>query len=321
MSRIAYSAFLSGALLFAACGGGGGGTANVRDFLDSTHDSICDFQVRCGAFPDKATCLAVTFGNAEQETIIADVEAGRVDYDSGKAGDCLSVIDGLKCDTASLLDSNLGATCSAVFSGHVAIGATCVNNEQCVDGAACQKGSGCTAEDACCAGSCVAAPDTEVAMGGDCSQNRNCVSGTYCSSADTCDARITQEGAACDSFSACASPLVCNISITTGMGTCYKPVGHGVACDPDVLLGSCSEVADYCNRTTLVCTTRGKDGDACDANDSESCVAYAACVTDTCKEKPVAGEACVVDSSSQCLGDLECTASVCTAPPAATACP
>jgi hypothetical protein len=311
---------LSAALLFAACGGGGGSTATVRDFLDSTHDSLCDFQVRCGAFPDKATCLAVTFSNTEQATILADVEAGRVDYDADQAGACLDVIEGLGCDTGSLLDSTLAATCNAVFSGHVAIGATCVNDEQCVDGADCQKASSCTAADTCCAGSCVAAPDTEVAMGGDCSQNRNCVAGTYCSRANTCDARITEEGATCDSFSACAAPLVCNI-VATAMGTCYKPVGHDETCDPQVLLGPCADIADYCDATTLKCTSRGKDGDACDANNSDSCVAYATCQVGICKDRPVAGEGCVVDSARACLGDLGCVNDVCTAPPAATACP
>ena len=323
MSRIQYSLVLASTLLFfAACGGGGGGsTANVRDFMDSTHDSLCEFQVRCGAFPDVATCKEVTFQSTEQATIIADVEAGRVDYDSGKAGDCLSVIDGLTCDTASLLDSTLGETCGAVFTGHAAIGAACVNDEQCVEGSACQKGSGCNGSDACCAGTCAAVLGGEVALGGDCSQNQNCVAGAYCGSGQTCVARITEEGAACDSFSACAAPLVCNLDFTTGMGTCYKPVARGETCDPQVLLGPCADIADFCDQASMTCKARGKDGEACNVEDNQSCVAYASCDNGTCKNKPATGEACVDTSSSACLGDLTCTAMVCTAPPAATACP
>ncbi len=317
-------------LLLGACDGSGGRSKpkTVDEFTLANEDAACAFQVRCGLMPDLETCKNVRFEGNDTATVKADVAAGRADYDADKALACLNLLDDLECSANDLgtgIVRQLIDTCDAVVVGHVAVGAACVDSEQCADNGHCDKGSNCSSGDVCCAGTCSAQPSGDVAIGGDCSVNGRCVEGAYCqnsASGRTCAAQVTGVGTACDSFNACKRPLACNLDFMTGMGTCFQPPAEGETCDPSVFLDACASSADYCDPTTTKCTKRGKPGDACNVEISESCLEYAYCDAGKCKAQPVQGELCAQSSGGPtCLGDLVCINTACAAPPAATPCP
>ena len=321
MSKISRAVFPL-LLLVGACGGGSKSPDNVRDFFNDLNDAFCKSSVECGDYPDLATCKSASRPKSTQAMDIADVEAGRIDYDASHAAACLAFIDSFTCEHGSLSYNQLQDTCGPVLVGHLAIGTACVDSEECVSGAACSKPSSCGA-DVCCAGTCVAAPTGHVALGGDCSVNASCVDGAYCKTNGTgsfCTAQATSEHDVCDAYDGCAAPLYCNINTSTQTGTCYRPAAHGATCDGDLGSEACSSFGDFCDATSK-CKARGKQGEAC-AGDTD-CVEYAACVDQTCKNYPTLGQACTVAAGSgSCLGDLVCTPSTgCAAPPAATACP
>lgn len=291
-------------------GGGGGDSIPFADFVSRAQDTLCDYEVRCGAFPDRETCEGVTFTMLQAS---ADVQSGKAKYNGQAAASCLDGYAALGCnisDTAN--DGALAQTCASIVAGTVANGGACLINDECIS-QSCNL-IGCNGA-MCCSGSCQA----QVATGGDCSATGSvCVQGTFCdrsagATTATCKSWIAP-GQPCSGGQTCAPGTVCNGDATTGAGTCGKAPTEGQAC-PN---GICDSSADVCDQTAKTCVRRIAVGGACATG--AGCLAYATCdaASKTCVALAAPGAACA--SSSDCLGSLPCNNGLCVPTPDQPAC-
>lgn len=313
-------------LSLAACGDTGGGSIALEDLADEVDEAFCEADVKCGESPDMATCLDTRYGDREDElkTISASVEAGRISYDAEQAAECLDLIRGMECRFSSTFDeAAFEAACRAVFTGTVADGGACVEDEECAS-QECEPPTDCTMS--CCVGACVMAePDpTPVPVGGDCSGvEAECVATAYCASDATGERCVAKVGAGqpCADFDACQQGLFCVLDYATEMGTCQELPDEGETCDPNAFFIACDRQDNYCDPTTMKCTRKKGVGEACTPTEfgDSNCQAYAACVSGTCVARPGEGEAC--SDTLECLGELDCDGAVCVAPADEPACP
>jgi len=301
------------ALALAACSDNGGKSSiPLDDFVDEIRSAECDFEVRCEAVPDKATCLeALPFDTTEVLTTIADAKAGLVHYDDKAAARCVNSFEKLGCsfgDLTAAVDP-----CRDMFSGSVAAGGACVIDAECADRANCEAtDTTCDPSTACCAGTCGAAR-LDVPIGGACTGSM-CVSGAFCdipsgASSGTCTAQLSTEGAACDALDACKAPLQCALGAASG--TCTKLPAEGEACDGQSFL-ACDDLRDYCDPVTLTCAHRVDVGADCT---DATCAGFAGCdaTTKKCVSRPSLGDACDDGPGGSCLGSLHCVDGTCTA--------
>jgi hypothetical protein len=301
-----------GLLLLVGVGcGSGSENISLADFTSRGKDAICDHDVRCGQYPDRATCEAVTFSML-QDT--ADVGTGKIIYNGEAAGGCLAAIESLGCNFSDQSGvSALEKSCDAIETGTVANGGACFNGDECVS-RSCNL-SACSAP-TCCAGTCQA----QVASGGDCSAGGSvCVDGTFCrfgatGTSATCTPLVAA-GQPCNSASdLCALGTVCNADPTTGSGTCGAAPAEGQPCPS----GICDSSADVCDATSHTCVHLIAAGAACPSG--SNCVPYAFCsvASMTCVALAVPGAAC--STSSECLDGVPCTGGVCVGPSDTPAC-
>jgi hypothetical protein len=214
--NIAPRLLLAGLCVLFASACGGGGSIAITDLGTQRIDKGCDLAVRCGAFPDKATCIAASTGNTAQLT--ADVNAGTVKYDGSAEADCLNAISNLGCSTTTLLSTPEPQSCKDAVEGTIADGGACTSNEQCISQSCHLTGS--------CMGTCDPTQHV-VAAGADCSQGSNnvCNDASWCqpgmsSGSGTCAAR-TASGTSCMGDS-CVHGTTCVFDFTHQpiMGTC-----------------------------------------------------------------------------------------------------
>ncbi len=303
---------LSGILLMVGCGGGG---VSAEDLPDEFSDIVCSNQVACGAYPDMETCLAAAGVTEGLGQLLAGVDDGRIDYDSGLARDCLDLVDSASsCNWVTGIDqAEVNDTCNGIFTGLVELGGECYASEDCAGDAACNLPCG---SSECCAGTCVSvdpAPDP-VGIGSDCSV-ADCVDGAFCNSDDVCTA-VGGEGDPCSGFgsTSCEEGLYCDGIFEDS--TCYRPADPGETCDPERGYGiaACMRMDNWCDPADNTCKARPDVGEDCDPQ-LYNCVAYAYCdeSTNKCVATPGPGDACTTDGVD-CLGDLECVNQVCVAP-------
>ncbi len=304
---------LAGLLLAAttvACDGGGGGIA-VTDLAAKIQAAECAGQVACDDMPDDATCATTAHTDStEQETLLAEVKAGTVIYNSEVASQCIAFLQ----NVCEFQGTHVVNPCLGIFDGTLAIGSPCEEDEQC-KGFKAQTAS-CVATDetcsratACCPGICTAAPPL-AASGASCA-GTSCVAGFYCAqTTETCQPIVTTAGAACDGFDGCANPMYCN-ETEAGTEVCALAAATGQACDPTAL-EPCASSNAYCDSTMLLCTAKALPGAACSA--AIPCVGEANCdVSGLCVAIPTEGQPCYLGGGVECLGGLTCSASsVCT---------
>lgn len=263
----------------AACGGSAG--IAVEDLDDEFAAAMCDYLVGCGIFETQADCRANLSYEGIDPDLIAGVDNGSIDYDSGAAKDCLDSISGWDC--ASLFGNDDGnESCDNTFTGTIADGAGCFLDEQCVS-ARCVEPDGCA--DACCEGTC--GPEVaDAAIGGDCAE-ADCVAGAYCDDQDVCAARSAQ-GETCAWAGECQSGLVC---ASGEVGTCESPP---VAGDPCLGEGCGGVLGLTCDFSTTTCQPVLYEGDACDIENDLCSRAYLLCEPEssTCAPFPGVGESC-----------------------------
>jgi hypothetical protein len=306
-------AFLfSASSAFGACGGGGGGgDIALGDLEDEFANEICASLVACDQVPDIASCKESLGIDLSQ--LIADVEAGLVEYDGAQARECLNDFNITDCNLFEGIEES--DACDATFSGSVAAGGSCFSDEVCAGDAECDGNDG----ESCTAGVCVAAE--QLASVGQSCATVDCEDGLDCNDADVCEARPTI-GDACESIFECADGI-CDLGPDNTPGTCVVLPTTGETCDPT--LGgfggrfSCGFNTDYCDPSDNTCKAKQAPGSDCSAVEF-SCVNYAACVEGTCQAEPGLGDSCVVDSQLSCLGDLDCEGGTCTAEPADPVC-
>jgi hypothetical protein len=302
----------------AACGGGsGGGTIALSDLGPRVMTALCTFEVRCGLFPDQATCVAASPSNLGQ--LMADVQSGKTLYDGTAASDCLDYLAGLSCAVSSTSDLS-SKRCDDAFKGTAAAGASCFTAEECAS-ASCDIVQ-CTTGLACCAGTCGAVV-AAIPKGGACDLvvgGTSCVDGSSCQSdatgANTTCQPLLAAGAPCVNFGDCVAGTECQQD-GLGGGSCARFPATGEPCDPNGL--PCSNVTDACDATTGTCVRRAAVGAACQSEDA--CVLYAACdpTALTCVARKGIGGACAVESD--CLNGLACANGACAVQAAAAVCP
>jgi hypothetical protein len=297
-----------------ACGSDG---VAIGDFAAEYEAATCKYSVRCESQPDAATCKESTDFDTDGTflSLVDAVEKGTVAYDEEAAADCIAEAADASCMFVGF--ANDDSACSDVFRGTVPQGGACDISFECADYAACEPTDpNCDPDQMCCPGTC-GTPQTEVAAGGTCGDNTYCAAGTYCkptgTDTGTCTARLTTEGAACDSLDACEGPMICDIFAMAP--TCVKPAGDGETCDPEALI-PCGDGRQHCDEMTLKCVDALPTGSPCET--SSVCRNDATCSNGTCQPDGSVGDPCV---TTGCLGDLECDANdTCQPEPAGMSC-
>jgi hypothetical protein len=296
----------------------GSGSIPIGDLGDKLLDESCTRAVRCGEYPDKATCLASNSRIVDLGQLEADVSAGKVTYDGSKAADCLSVIFARGCTITEQLAPVSSQACDDTFKGTVATGGTCFSEEECVS-QSCDR-SNCATALTCCAGTCNPPVTASIASGGNCLPAGSvCVTGTFCKrdptgSNATCTPQVARGQPCTTLVDECVVGNICNTDPVTGNGTCGKVPVEGEPC-PD---GLCDASSDACDAATRTCVRRIAIGGACPSG--SGCVRYANCdtATLTCVPRASKGGACT--TTGDCLGSLTCTNGVCVDAPAAPVC-
>jgi hypothetical protein len=300
-------------LSVAACGND---SVSLDDFDGAYLDAYCEGAVKCGSQPSVEACKAsISLDNNTFLTLIDAAKSGTVHYDEDQAGACL---DGFKSPSCQFDGLHTDDPCDGTFTGSVAMGGACFISAECAGGASCeQTDQNCDRDTTCCPGTC-GAPSVDVAAGAPCGDNDICPDNQYCKppatgDVGTCTALLTMEGAPCDSFFACANPMICNGF--ADMPTCERPATTGSACSPDAII-PCAGDSDHCDATTMKCVGPLADGSACEEN--SECAPDSTCAT-TCQPNITKGGACG-DTTADCLGSLECTAGTCQLGPAGMSC-
>lgn len=245
-------------------------------------------------FATQTGCVAaLTAANASDfSELSALVQAGKLSYDAGAAGQCLALA-AEHCDVLDLVDGP--AACQAVFNGAAVNGAGCKFNVECA--------SHFCATDGVCAGKCKA----RTALGAACDpESDKCVAGAVCFGGK-CVANVAKgAGAACGALS-CDKGLYCNAK-----NKCAALAKLGEACD---LVGACVDGAQCIDSGTGgKCQPMPKKGQACTPDPftdaSTQCAQGLVCANDggevgTCEPKVALGGACTY--SSECGGwDVHC---------------
>jgi hypothetical protein len=314
MNRILSSLLV---LSVAACGNDG---VSIDDFSDAYIDAFCEGAVKCGSQPSVAACKASAgLDSYTFLTLIDGAKSGKITYNEDQAGACL---DGFRSTTCSFEGLQGEDPCDAAFTGTIPMGGACVISAECAGGASCeQTDQNCDRDTMCCPGTC-GAPSVVVAAGASCGENDICPANQYCKppatgDVGTCTALLTSAGAACDSFFACANPMICNGF--ADMPTCELPVATGETCDPDALI-PCLKDQDHCDDVTMKCAGPKADGAACEfSSECELDSTCAGATTTTCQANVAVGGTCS-DTTADCLGSLECTNGTCQLAPAGMSC-
>jgi len=127
---------LGGACLAGSPNDGAGRATTPSTWVADLTDTYCTWALRCGMFPDGATChfyeaglggfLSVGFNTASEA--VAAVSKGTVEFDGAAATACLSALSQTDC-SLNLWARLAPAQCAAAFSpGHVSDGGTCTND-------------------------------------------------------------------------------------------------------------------------------------------------------------------------------------------------
>jgi len=231
-------------LLLASCRGGDGSSViPLAEFTEQAQQAACSRAVRCGWFPDIASCKSSSTWKTGQ--LVASTHAGRVRYDGKAAVDCLRSTAAFGCNLTDRTDQP--PACAKAFVGIVATGGACFVDDDCASGSC--SGRACSPPAGCCAGTCDAEAPTRAPAGGGCYPRDTCSDGTYCdNSQGICVTGIVM-GQPCDPTSVrstgCLPPALCQPSDSPLGGTCVPPPAEGEPCDPAST--TCNSSLDYCD--------------------------------------------------------------------------
>jgi hypothetical protein len=292
----------------------GGDYVSIEQLANAYKDAYCTYLVRCGMFPDHATCagsavIGSSFGI--DVNVIAAVYAGRVRYNGSNAHACLAAIAGNTCDKTDEIGRVTPRACLELIDGTVDHGGACMIDEECVSGTCNNPGCG----QACCAGTCVGStpPSREpVAIGEPCSSSLQCVAGAYCDLfvSGECTA-LKLAGVECYGQDECAYGLGCT-SDASGFDTCKPLPAVGQPCP----YGDCRDDGTVCDTSlaTPACVQVGLPPAPCTSN--WQCSPYYRCdlALGQCAKLPGLNEGCssthrCIDADTYCdNATLVCTA-------------
>jgi hypothetical protein len=285
-----------------------GNSIKLADVAAVSTAKICEYSVRCGRFPDQATCVAANTSDVGQ--FLADVQAGKLLYDGAAAATCYKGFATLSCAYSD--PTPYPPVCDSVVKGTIMPGGVCSNDSVCVS-QSCAQGN-CDPTATCCAGTCRALTGP-APIGAPC-DSAPCGPDGYCDVTSVCAARAAA-GRPCNDFDGCVAGLGCAMDTATMSGVCAIFPAHGQTCNPAAL--PCDLPTDYCDPATTKCTTRVPPGGPCQTSDE--CPSYAMCDagTGTCMTLSGPGQACTQDFD--CLGFLTCPNGVCAVAPPLMVCP
>jgi hypothetical protein len=268
------------AALVAACGSSSGGSVPLAEYAQSAAEARCKAAVRCGLFPDLATCLAY-FPVPDDPSPAAAVAANKTVYAGDKAKQCFDAIANASCDSTQQSEREEPTACAKIFTGKVAMGGACTGDFECQSGS-CLLPASCTT--ACCMGQCGPAMPP-AAIGTSCA-NVDCVSGAFCDATLTCRALLSK-GATCSDPAQCAYGLGCPGVTPTTSGTCEPLPAVGQPCPA----GLCADIGATCD-VTGTCIAMGLTGAPCTVD--LECSIYYHCDTTAmqCAAYPTLGMAC-----------------------------
>lgn len=288
----------------------------------------CDYLVECGEMASVSDCMDVNAYIFEDAYLEAAIEAGRIDYNGGKAYRCVRAIKKLKCERGEDVDA-IDEACAGVYAGAVAPDEPCLRSEECVgEASVCAFVPG-DCVDACCVGVCRFIPD-DVAIGEPCNTGE-CAEGGYCSFSvemggvfcraepevgepcpdwvcageaacvqGTCTAPV-KRGDPCDFDDRCEGTSFCEVSDGGLAGTCRERAKEGEPCLSDL---ACLRERDRCVDGT--CQAGAEVGEACSNN--YDCVGYAYCDGQRCVGFQTVGESC---TEQRCYSGLSCESGTC----------
>jgi hypothetical protein len=276
--------------LVAACGdddiGSPGEYVTLAQFDAAYRDAECTYLVRCGLFPDQATCVKAHLFNAGayslSEDLRAEIAAGHVLYNGNNVKTCFDSIANATCDKTDEAGRGVNVACFQFLRGTVAGGGECLLGADCVSGDC--RGS--ISNDPCVTGTCVGdtAPTVELPVNGQqCTTAIGCAQGSYCDSGTFECTPLKVAGDSCVDGRECAYGLGC-VGVSR---TCKALPASGEPC-PD---GLCRDDGLRCATT---CMPLGLPGAMCQS--SSDCSPYYTCdfstTTPTCKKPPSIGDMC-----------------------------
>ncbi|HEY1813701.1 MAG TPA: hypothetical protein VGG74_15225 [Kofleriaceae bacterium] len=262
-------------------------------------DAYCSYYVKCGAFPDVATCEMSEAVSDDDETaaIMQAVQAGKIDYNGQLAQQCINAIANASCDRTQ--ERGEPAICAQIITGTAGSGSACESDTEC-------KSLACDIPDcgsaACCEGMCVGdAPPPLGGVGSACDDDSSeCQNGLYCATSETMEsftcATPGGSGSTCSGGDeSCQIGLACDE--TTEL--CSTLPGTGEACPHQ----QCALAGDFCG-SDGTCHKDGLPGDAC--SDSSECSPFYTCDTTMmkCVQGPGVGSSC---ATAECFdGNTYC---------------
>jgi hypothetical protein len=252
--------------------GARGTTGTAATWVTDLNAAYCTWAIRCGRFPDAASCnalrgpqfAAINF-NAPSAAIRA-VSKGTSTFDPTQATSCLAALSNLDCDSDLFGGARVPASCAGVFSGTVSDGSACIDDVECASGSMCVIASTATCEGVC-----------TPASGGLCRTSDDCPAQQYCAAgpiggsglagSGSCQALIEPGANAGDP---CGTPVQCVPGLR-----CFGPIAPvhcvvdaaspaGAACGgegPDCAPGLVCVTSD--DGTTATCAPPAKLGEAC----------------------------------------------------------
>jgi hypothetical protein len=267
---------------------------------------MCDPAVYAFWGGDRAECV-----KTYKVACVDDLSANGSKRTADQVESCAVARSRLTCDDI-LISATRPPECTV--TGTLPAGAPCGADAQCMS-AQCAI----TLGEAC--GTChpSAPAGTPCSVRSDCDRGMNCIAGM-------CAARIPL-GGHCDTSNRCMGVLHCS-GLTSGAGTCARPLGQGARCDIDADYDPCDYVADLsCDTTSHTCQPRAvaKTGEPCGAIDADAgidgpyvdCEASAYCRIDTgtsgtCVVRPKLGASC--EAPYGCIPPAQCLDSMCAVP-------
>lgn len=284
-------------LLLAFCITGCGGEKSVpfEDLATAMTEQRCKSYVRCGFFPNQASCLRTTppsyilpnrrYGGLTTLQIRDSVFAGTIEYDPLLAGECVAALGSAECTRdAGLLFPEVEA-CEGMLQGTRLAGEACIETEECENGLEC---SGSIPGPTCLAGTCGQKRVDRSCNEGECRQGSFCNSGLECVE----DYLLEQS---------CQSRLDCPLGTVCIEGECAPWPDTGEACD-----GNCLRLSDFCgpDQTCIRCS---QTGDSCTQLYSE-CTPDSKCIDGVCEPLGEPGDACFLYAGfPNCLLGLRCS--------------
>lgn len=271
----------------AACGGA---SLDVADLGTAELAARCSRFARCGLAVSQESCVAY-FRIPPPDRLGAVRDAGRLDYDGGKAQACEDALGEISCDETARDVRVLPDACKQIFHGKVAEGAGCEFDEEC-QSAHCDLGV--CPDGTCCEGTCEA-DHRDAKVGEACARTQDCVDG-YCDADRTCHA-LAAKAERCTADAQCGYGLACVAPSPSLPGECAALPRIGESCPYQ----RCADINAICD-ATFHCVALGLPGAACQGNGD--CTSLAECdpTSHVCVEHPRLGMPC----TTTCGGESWC---------------